>query len=281
MTSGGRFRGLRVVSFESRRAGEMVELIRRHGGEPLSAPAMREVPLEERGPAIEFALRLRKSEIDVAIFLTGVGTRWLARAIEAEMPPPELGRLLTAITTVVRGPKPAAALRELGVAPTITVPEPNTWQELLTAIDTHLDLSDRRVAVQEYGEKNEELLAGLATRGADVMRVSIYRWALPEDLGPLREAIREILAGNIDVALFTSATQVEHLFQVVGSEAASQLVAALDRIVIASIGPISSQALRRHGLGVDLEPEHPKMGYLVLAAAERGAALLVAKRFSH
>lgn len=280
MASGEGFGGLHVVSFESRRASEMAELIRRHGGEPVSAPAMREVPLEESGSAIEFAIRLRKDEIDVVILLTGVGTRWLVRAIGAEMPAEEFARLLRGRITVVRGPKPAAALREIGVTPTIHVPEPNTWRELLDSLDRHVQLSGRRVAVQEYGEKNEELLAGLVSRGATVIRVPIYRWALPEDLGPIQEAIRRILGGEIEVALFTSATQVEHLFQVGGGQAADRITEALNRMVVASIGPISSQALRRHGVSVDLEPEHPKMGQLVLAASERASELLAAKRLS-
>lgn len=277
MAATGRLEGLRVVSFESRRAAEMAELVRRHGGEPVSAPSMREVPNDENPAALDFARRLARGEIDVAIFLTGVGTRHLAAAIAAEMPHEMFGRSLAAITTVARGPKPVTALRELGLTPTITVPEPNTWRELLTAIDARLTVAGRRVAVQEYGEQNEELLEGLRSRGAEVLRVPVYRWALPEDLAPLRAAIGRVLAGEIDVALFTSATQVEHLFRVAGSDAAA-LASALTRTAVASIGPIASAALRRHGIEPDLEPEHPKMGQLVLAAAERAPALLATRR---
>ncbi|MGH7899904.1 MAG: uroporphyrinogen-III synthase [Candidatus Binatia bacterium] len=265
-----------MLSFESRRAAEIAELVRRHGGEPLSAPSMREVPLGESRAAREFARRLKTGGIDVAIFLTGVGTRYLVQAIADELPAAGLAAALSRIVTVVRGPKPRAALRELGVTPTIAVPEPNTWRELLAAIDDQAVVAGRSVAVQEYGEENPELLAGLAARGATVLRVPIYRWALPEDLGPLRQAIRSTLDGAIEVALFTSATQVEHLFRVAGDSAA--LSAALGRMVVASIGPICSAALERHGVAVDLEPEHPKMGHLVLAAAERASVLLTSKR---
>jgi uroporphyrinogen-III synthase len=274
----GNLQGLRVVSFESRRSQEIAELVRRHGGEPVAAPSMREVPLEESEAGIGFVRRLRDRGIDVVVFLTGVGTRLLAQAVSREVSPPELGQLLSAVTTVARGPKPIAALRELGVTPTITVPEPNTWHELLAAIDSRIEIDGKTVAVQEYGETNEELTDGLADRGAEVLRVPVYRWALPEDLAPLREAIRRILAGEVDVALFTSATQVEHLFQVAGPGAAESLPIALSRMVVASIGPICSEALRKHAVAVDLEPEHPKMGQLVLAAAERSGALLDAKR---
>ena len=270
--------GLRVLSFESRRATEIAELIRRHGGEPVSAPSMREVALAENPAAREFAERLAAGRIDVAIFLTGVGTRFLAAAVASELPASRLGEALSRIVTVARGPKPRAALRELGVTPTISVPEPNTWRELLAAIDEQTKIDGLTVAVQEYGEENAELLAGLETRGATVLRVPIYRWALPEDLRPLRAAIAEILGGRIDVALFTSATQVEHLFRVAGDEQYEALVKALGEAVVASIGPICSWALKSRDIGIDLEPEHPKMGQLVLAAAERAPALRAGKR---
>jgi uroporphyrinogen-III synthase len=270
--------GLRVVSFESRRAAEIAELVRRHDGDPRSAPSMREVPLSESPAAREFAERLTRGEIDIVIFLTGVGTRLLIEAIAPALPSARLASALSTIVTVVRGPKPRAALAELGVRPTIVVPEPNTWRELLEAIDARGPVSGRKVAVQEYGTENPELVRRLADRGANVLRVPIYRWALPEELGPLRAAIAELLAGRIDVALFTSATQVEHLFRVAGDDQREQLRASLDRVVVASIGPICTNALAAHGVQVDLEPAHPKMGQLVLAASERAEELLRGKR---
>jgi uroporphyrinogen-III synthase len=272
--------GLRVVSFESRRSVEIAELVRRHDGVPQSAPSMREIPLSENAPAREFAERLTRREIDIVVFLTGVGTRLLVEAVAPALPSARLASALSTIVTVARGPKPRAALAELGVRPTIVVPEPNTWRELLVAIDARAPVSGRTVAVQEYGTDNPELVHGLTDRGANVLRVPIYRWALPEDLRPLRAAIVELLAGRIDVALFTSATQVAHLFQVAGDDQREPLRAALDRVVVASIGPICTNALAAHGVQVDFEPAHPKMGQLVLAASERAAELLRGKRLT-
>jgi len=272
------FAGLRVLSLESRRAIEIAELVRRHGGEPISAPSMREVPLSENAEAVEFARRLAAGEIDVAIFLTGVGTRFLAEALGERLPKERLGAELSRIVTVARGPKPRAALAELGVVPTVSVPEPNTWRELLLAVDAAAPLANRRVAVQEYGAANTELLEGLAERGASVLRVPVYRWALPDDLEPLRQAIEAIAAGEIDVAMFTSATQVEHLFAVAGADRAESLRAGLGKSVVVSIGPICTEALVRHGLEPDVTPEHPKMGHLVRAAAEEASRILERKR---
>lgn len=261
--------GCRVVAFESRRATEMAELIRRHGGEPLIAPSLREVPLHEQTALFDYVRRLDAGTIDVVILMTGVGLRALAEIVAAQWPRDALAKALRRATLVARGPKPVAALRELGLAPDVTVPEPNTWREVLATLDTHVPVAGRQVAVQEYGVTNPELIAGLDTRGADIVRVPIYRWALPEDLGPLRTAIRALCAGEVDVALFTSATQVHHLFQVAGDDAEA-LRHALAGVCIASIGPVCSEALRAHGLTPALEPAHAKMGQLVRAVALRG-----------
>jgi len=272
-------RSLRVVAFESRRAEEIAELIRRHGGEPLVAPAMREVTLAENTVAFDYVRRLDAGEIDVVVLMTGVGLRTLAETVAGEWPRERLAAALRRAQLVARGPKPVAALRELRLHADVTVPEPNTWREILTTLDARLPVAGKRVAVQEYGISNPEFLAALAARGARVERVTIYRWALPEDLAPLRAAISALCGGAADIALFTSATQVYHLFQVAGADA-DRLRAGFGRVLIASIGPVCSEALREHGLSVDLEPQHAKMGHLVAEAARRGRALLRVKRAS-
>jgi len=273
--------GLRVASFESRRAEEMAELIRRYGGQPIIAPSMREVPLTQSTAAVDFVHQLEAGRIDFVIFLTGVGTRTLVEAAATHYPQERLAIALRRATLVARGPKPVAALKELGLQPSITIPEPNTWREILSELDAQADIRGRRVAVQEYGITNPELIAGLQARGAEVASVAVYRWALPEETGPLRSALREIVAGRVEIALFTNATQVVHLFRVAQEEQlVEELRLASTRVLIASIGPICSEALEHFGLKADLEPEHPKMGHLVTAVAQRGRVLLEAKRQS-
>jgi len=271
------FAQLKVVSFESRRATEMAELIRRHGGEPRSAPAMREVPIDQNLAAVEYIRDLEAGRIDVVIFMTGVGLRTLVDAVADSLPREQVAAALQRARLVARGPKPVAALREIGLHPTVVVPPPNTWREILESLDTELPVAGLRVAVQEYGMSNLPLLDALRERGAEVRSIAIYRWALPEDLGPLRSSVAAILAGDVDVALFTSATQVYHLFQVAGADA-PPLRVAMARMVIASIGPVCSEALRAHGLEPDVEPERGKMGQLVAAAAALARSLVVRKR---
>ncbi len=270
---------LYVVAFESRRAAEMATLIQRHGGVPLVAPAMREVPLADQHDAQAFARELEGGGVDVVVLLTGVGTRALADAVAPVLSRQDLAVALGRVTLVARGPKPVAALRELGLTPTLVVPEPNTWRELLEALDAHVPVRGRRVAVQEYGVSNPDLLDGLAARGASVLRVPVYRWALPDDLAPLRAAIARLLAGDVDVALFTSATQVEHITKVAADAAdVRALVSAVGAVVVGSIGPVCSEALRRAGIAVDVEPTHPKMGPLVAETLRAAPALLTARR---
>jgi len=257
----------------------MAALIRKQGGDPFVAPSMREVPLAEQPEALAFARALEAGTVDLVVCLTGVGTRALVEAVAPVLPRERLATLLARTTLVARGPKPVAALRELGLAPTLTVPEPNTWRELLTALDAGLAIAGKRVVVQEYGIANPELLAGLRALGAEVTPVPVYRWALPEDLGPVHDAVRRIAGGALDVALFTSATQVTHLLQVAnGVGTRDRLAPALAQAVVGSIGPICSAALRDAGLPVDLEPTHPKMGPLVTETMRAAPALLARKQ---
>jgi uroporphyrinogen-III synthase len=274
--------GLRVLSLESRRAPEMARLIENYGGRAIVAPSMREIPLESNTEALAFARTLAADGFDMLIFLTGVGTRALARVVETIYPLEQFAAALRRITVVARGPKPVAALKELGVPVTIAVPEPNTWRDLLRALDEKSDiapLNGRRVAVQEYGASNSELLAGLADRGALVTRVPVYQFALPEDTGPLRAAVQAMARGEIDVALFTTSIQIAHLLRIAREMNLEQeLRRSFARILVGSIGPMTSEELREQGLSADFEPAHPKMGFLVNEAAQRGAAMLEGKR---
>jgi uroporphyrinogen-III synthase len=138
-----------------------------------------------------------------------------------------------------------------------------------------------RVAVQEYGASNPDLLDGLRSRGAQVTAVPVYQWALPEDLEPLKAGIRALIADDVDVVMFTAATQVAHLMEVAGRmNLAGLLREKLGNVVVASIGPTTSEELRQNGVKVDMEPSHPKMGFLVREAAECAEELLKAKRAS-
>lgn len=273
------FAGLRVAAFESRRAAEMARLIERHGGVASVSPSMREVPVSEPREAIDFAHRLISGQIDVVLFMTGVGTRQLVAQIERHVDRARFLASLADATTIVRGPKPLVALKELDVEPTFRAPEPHTWREVLQTIDQHLPIAHLTVALQEYGQPSASLVAGLEARGAKVTCVKVYNYDLPEDIGPLEANIHALVEGRIDVAMFTSAHQAVNLLRLARQLGlADDVRRAFRRVVAASIGPTTSETLNECDLGVDLEPEHAKMGHLVQAAAQRSGDLLRTKR---
>src|ERR671910_3443468 len=137
--------GLKVISFESRRAVEIAELIRRYGGDPFVAPSMREVPLEENRAALELVPELEAGKLDLLILMTGVGTRTLNQVLLSQFSQERITAGLQRVKLVVRGPKPVAALKELGLLPAISVPEPNTWREILSTLESAGDLCGRRI----------------------------------------------------------------------------------------------------------------------------------------
>ena len=273
------FNGLRVASFESRRAADMQRLIERLGGQAYVSPSMREVPLEENREAIDFANRLITGQIDIIIFMTGVGIRHLIAEIERFVDRTQFLAAVSDIVSIVRGPKPVAVLKELGLEPTIRVPEPNTWREVLATIDAKVPIVNQTIGLQEYGQPNASLIAGLEARGARVETVKVYKWELPLDLTPLEENVQAIVDGHRDVAMFTSAHQMVNVLRVAQRLNVLQpFRQALTRVAVASIGPTTSEALRELEIPVDIEPEHNKMGHLVATAAEQAEGVLDAKR---
>jgi uroporphyrinogen decarboxylase len=276
------FEGRLVVSFESRKAAEMLELIRAAGGNPVIAPSVREIPLEQNSEALTFAKLLLAGWIDVLILMTGVGTRLLVKLVSTKHDTREFVDALKTIKIAALGPKAVAALQEMGIAPTILVPTPYTWSELLATFDEHYPVNNKRVAVQEYGQSDPELIKALEDRGAQILPVPVYRWGLPEDLDPLRRAIGHIIGrdnGRADFALFTSATQVRHVFEVAKMDGLEgKLREAFKEVCVGSVGPVASRAITEQGLTVDYEPDMPTMAHLVREMARRGGDLLDKKR---
>ncbi len=273
------FDGLHVAAYESRREAEMTRLIRRYGGVPWVSPAVREVPLADQRPAIEFAHRLLVGEVGVAIFLTDGGFRRLLEIAERHIDRQRYLDALADTTTLARGPKVAVAMQQVGVQPSCEVAEPCTWREVLQTIDTRLAITSQLVALQEYGSPNVSLIAGLEARGARVMSVPVYGWELPADAGPLRANVRAVVAGERDVLLFTSAIQVRHVRQVVeelGLTAAWQ--ERLGEVVVVSVGPSTSEVLREFGWPVDWQASPHQLEPLVAQAAEHSESLRARKR---
>ncbi|MBK9308037.1 MAG: uroporphyrinogen-III synthase [Nitrospira sp.] len=273
------FKGMTIAAFESRMATEITRLIERYGGRPLVAPVLREVPLQDNPVVHEFGVRLLAGRVDLLILLTGVGTTTLVDLLKTRFSWSSVITALQQTTIVARGPKSIAALKAIGLHATLTAPEPNTWTEVIAVLDQHRPVTGLRVAVQEYGVSNPDLVHALEQRGADVFPVSIYKWALPEDLSSIRSMLDQITAGRVGVILITNAAQVDHVMHVLAqNEQQEAFRTALKKIVVASIGPTASERLRHHDWPVDFEPSHPKMGILVKEVTGQVASILNRKR---
>jgi uroporphyrinogen-III synthase len=260
------FAGLRVLSLESRRAKEMETLIVRHGGDPFIAPSVKEKGLDDPAEALAFVERLEAGEFDLVICMTGTGIAFLRDAVAPVIPPERLGAALSKATIVSRGPKPVGVLRALNVPVSVMIPEPNTWKEIVEEVARR---PERRIAVQEYGRPNAEMNAALEQLGASVTPIVLYSWELPDDLAPLREAIRRLVEKQVDLVLFTSSIQLDHLLEVAqGMGLKHEVRRALAETVIASVGPVMTATLESHNLHPSIVPKHPKMASLVKAAAE-------------
>jgi len=248
-----------VVLLEARRASELADLVRRYGGEPWSVPAMQELPPDDSSESANRLRDLCSGGADAVIFLTGVGARAmfeLASQLELE---DRLRQVLASAIVCVRSPKPTAVLRELGVRIDRFAAEPNTSQEVLAALAGD---ALARVAVQLYGGPDQELRAGLEARGAAVLELPLYRWAMPADSGPLRELLQH--PERASAVAVTSATQVRNLFAFAESEGRGDaLRQGLSTLTIAAVGPVAAAAVRDHGLPVHVEPEHPHMGAMI------------------
>lgn len=271
------FDGLRVLSLESRRAKEMEALIRREGGVPFVAPSVMERALDDHDDARKFIERLARGDFDLVVCMTAAGLAFLREIAVADGSLELLTAGLQTVSIISRGPKPVPILREFGKRADHVVPEPNTWREVVEAITQR---PERRIAIQEYGRPNEELSLALRALNAEVSAFAIYRWDLPADTGPLREAAQRLANRELDVVLFTSSIQLEHLLQIAAESGLKQDVinSLRDYTAVASVGPVMTETLVNTGMPPDVIPVHPKMAALVKASSEQAAGVIARKR---
>ena len=249
---------------------QMGALVERHGGVPLAAPVLQEVYNTDTPEVAALISDLCDGRVDVAVLQTGVGTQALFGAAEALGRHDEVLAALEQTTVIARSPKPAAVLRRNGVRIDLMPPEPYTTEDLIAAI-AGTEFAGREVAVQAYGGPNNLLTRTLRERGANAREVALYRWGLPDDVSPVLDMIDRMVAGQVDAVAFTSQPQVPNLLAIAsqaGLEDGLRRCLNSDAVAVASVGPVCTRRLRENDLPVDVEPEHPHMGSLVLALAE-------------
>jgi len=261
--------GVRVALLEARMKSEMGDLVRRYGGLPRFAPAVREAPLDCRDAVAHFLRTLETAAPRIAIFLTGAGVAALFDEAERQGKLAFLSGAFARATLVCRGPKPSAALKRRGLSATISAREPYTSAELLEALSAH-DLRNVLVVVVHYGERNDALAEHLRSRGARLHELCLYEWQLPEDTQPMSELVRDALAGEVDAVVFTSQIQARHLLDIATTihARATFIDAVKSNIVVAAVGPVCRAALEEAGIRPHVVPVNPKMGPLVASLAE-------------
>lgn len=259
--------GARIGLLESHSAQRLAELVARYGGRALSAPAVAKIPIVEYEDVRAFLAALESQPPELVVFQTGTGTRALFEATESRGERDRLVTLMQAGLIAVRGPKPSAVLRFEGVRIDRAAASPHTTVQLLECL-ADLNLQGRHVVVQRYGETHEALMSWLARRGAEVHDVPAYRWALPENMGPIKRLIEALLQRAVDAVVFTSASQVRNLLTTAsqaGCEASAR--EALQHVRLISIGPVCTSAMRQEGLAVAAEASAPRLGQVVPAIA--------------
>ena len=244
----------RVVAVpETREIDVFAAMLERRGAQVIRCPmvAIRDAP--DPVPVLRWSRELAAGSFHDLILLTGEGLRRILACIERNEPAlrERFVAGLAQVRKVTRGPKPARALRELGMKPDIAADVPTT-DGVIASLRVY-DLEGRRVGVQLYGtEPNRPLIQFLESAGAAVSTVAPYIYADASDDQAVLALVDRIQAGEVDAIAFTSTPQVERLFAVAP---APTITMALTKTVVAAVGPVVADTLQRHGVQARLMPE--------------------------
>ena len=244
----------RIVAVpETREIDVFAAMLERRGAQVVRCPMVAILDAPDPAPVLQWSRELAAGSFDDLILLTGEGLRRILSCIDRNDPAlkESFVAALTRLRKITRGPKPARALRELGMKPEIAAERPTT--EGIIASLQPFDLNDRRFGVQLYGtEPNRPLVDFLETAGAKVSTVAPYVYADAADNEAILTLLKRIQAGEVDAIAFTSTPQVERLFAVAPAES---ITAALAKTVVAAVGPVVADTLRRHGIEARVMPE--------------------------
>jgi len=257
-----------VAITEHRYTKEFAALFERYGAKVYPCPVLEERKVENRSELQSFVRSVCSGSQDVMIFLTGVGARFLIAEAESIGMKDQFLAGLDKGTVVVRGPKPVAALRQVGVRIDV-IPQTPTTEGVIEALKTK-DLKGRRIGIQLYGTPNPTLVSALESKGATVTPVHIYDYGAIADPSVVKALVTQFLSGEIQVIAFTSAPQVRVLFDLAEQLGISDSLdrALKTKVVIASIGEVTNRALEEKGLAAKIVPTQSKMGSMAQAVAE-------------
>lgn len=245
--------GRTIAIPETREAEIFAAMLERRGAAVVRCPlvAIRDAP--DPQPVLTWSRILARGGFDDVIFLTGEGLRRIIGCVEREDAPlrEPFVKGLAAVRKITRGPKPARALRDLGLKPDIAAEVPTT-EGVISILRAH-ELSGRRVGLQLYGtEPNRPLVDFLTGAGADVHSVAPYVYADAAEDQAVLTLVTRLEAGEIDAVAFTSTPQVERLFSIAPP---TRIASALANTLVAAVGPVVADTLRKHGIDARVMPE--------------------------
>ncbi|MGY1754538.1 uroporphyrinogen-III synthase [Blastococcus sp. SYSU D01042] len=261
--------GYTVAVTAARRKEELGALLDRRGARVVYAPAIRIVPLSDDTELVAATRRVLEHPVDLVVATTGVGFRgWLEAADAWDLP---LVEHLRPARVLARGPKARGAIRGGGLVDAWS-PESESSAEVLAHLLSGAEgpLGGRRIAVQLHGDPLPDLVAGLRATGAEVLTVPVYRWVLPEDVGPVRRLVGSVVAGAVDAVTFTSAPAAASLLAVADELGLrEELVAALrDRVLAVAVGVVTAGPLEAAGIPTR-QPERARLGALAREVVAR------------
>ena len=260
--------GSSIAVPESRELDVFAAMLERRGAQVIRCPLVAILDAPDPQPVLDWIRRFNAASFDDLILLTGEGLRRLLACIDAHEPALRDGFVLelARIRKITRGPKPAKALRELGLKPDIAADVPTSAGVIATLRAE--DLGGRRVAVQLYGaEPNLPLIEFLRGAGAHPTTVAPYVYADKADDDAVLALLDKMANGEVDVIAFTSSAQVDRLFAV-GSEASVRN--ALMRTEVAAVGPVVGDALKRRAIDVRFMPQASFFMKPLTSALEEG-----------
>jgi uroporphyrinogen-III synthase len=245
----------RVVALaETRQLGELVAMLEKEGATPVPVPMVAILDADDPAPVANWLRDLVAGKFAYVVFMTGEGVRRLLTAAEAGGTRDAVLTALAATRSVVRGPKPAAVLKEVGLKPSLVSDAPTT--DGLIATLSREPLSGQTVGVQLHGEDNPRLTEFLRSAGATVSVVQPYHYAPAADAEQVADLIRRMADGKIDALVITSSPQVERMAEVaIARGLQDELRRGLERTCVAAVGPVVAETLRRHGAKADICPD--------------------------
>lgn len=268
--------GRMIALPETRELDLFAQMLESRGAATLRCPLVSILDAPDPTPVLAWLRRFINGEMDDLILFTGEGLRrLLGFADRAGLKQAFIDRL-GEVRKLTRGPKPAKALRDIGLRSDLAAETPTT--DGIIAALAKLDLHGRRIGVQLYGsEPSLKLIDVIRQAGAAPDPVAPYIYADQADDGKVVALIEQLALGGIDVIAFTSMQQVTRLRDVAkANQLEDKLKNGLARVKVAAVGPVVAEALRNIGTRIDMMPEEsffmkPLVNEIVAAlGAERG-----------